>query len=91
MRPRHPGPDANQPAIMEAVRDVPRFEIYDVSSLSEKVCPGDVLVLCKPLNRWQLFEIKMPGGKISDEQQRRDDDGSVPIVYTAVEIIEFFI
>jgi len=91
-RPRHPKPDRAQKQIVQDVRDVPGFEIFDsVSKLTDAQCPGDALVHCIFRQRWQLFEIKTAADSyISPEQQRRHDDGSVPIVRSAVEIIEFF-
>ena len=88
-RPRHPKPDANQGRIGDEIRQVPGFSAWDaISKLSDKDCPGDILVLHRPTGRWGVFEIKVPGGAVSGEQLKWEE--FVPIVYTAENILEWF-
>lgn len=86
MRPRRPHPDANQRAIIAELRVLPFIEVYDISSLSDSVCPGDILVLDKATNRWQPFEIKTRHGRVSYEQIEMSE--YVPIVREVEDVLK---
>ena len=82
--------DANQQEIMDALRDVPWLLVYDISTVPDSQCPGDILVshfgeggYC-----WQPFEIKREGARLSDMQKAHHESGYVPIVHCAEDVLE---
>jgi len=86
-------PDANQPKMIEALRQL-GFEVYNISTLTDKQCPGDILVRGwhAGLERWlwQPFEIKTRHGRTTPEQCERADSGAVPIVREVTHVLEWY-
>ena len=84
MRPRHPKPDANQAQIMSELRDA-GIRCYDISTLPDAKCPGDLLVRAK--GRWWVFEIKDEGGRVSQSQEEMSE--IIPIVHSTEQIFKW--
>ena len=84
-RPRHPRPDANQPAIIAELEQFAFLRVYDISSLPDRVCPGDILVLDTVTGRWQPFEIKTRTGRVSEAQREMAE--FVPLVRCAEDVL----
>ena len=90
-RPRHPRPDANQSAMVEALRQC-GLVVHDVSALG-----GDCLDLfCgDPLSgRWCQVEVKTDSGTLTDGERCYIEryEGQLPIIVArhGVDILRWF-
>ena len=95
-RPRHPRRDSNQRQI---TRDLERcgFDVFDISSLPDAKCPGDILVAGWLADirayAWQPFEIKTEDGELTDRQRRfREEhpEAEIPVVRCAEDVLRWF-
>ena len=94
MRPhRYTHRDRNQSVIVDALRKC-GFEVYDISTVSDSQCPGDILVYAYQFERdayiWQPFEIKRKGAPVSPSQQLAHDSGKIPIANGAEDVLRWY-
>ena len=88
MRPhRYTHRDRNQGQIVRDLRTC-GLEIYDISTLSDSQCPGDILVYAR--GQWQPFEVKTSDGKLSPEQRANVESGKVPVARCAEDVLRHF-
>jgi len=80
--------DENQAQIIAELAQVPGFEVWDVSTLTDAQCPGDILVLDRATVRWGVFEIKTETGRPSKAQREMSD--FVPIVRKTEDVLKWF-
>lgn len=87
--------DANQ-ADLEADLRALGFLVFDISTLPDSRCPGDLLVYGWHgfLGRriWQVFEVKVPGGRLTKDQRefRERYADAVPVVTRAEDVLEWY-
>lgn len=80
--------DENQAQITADLAQIPGFQVWDVSTLSDAQCPGDILVLDRATARWGVFEIKTYTGKAKRAQIEMSE--FVPIVRSAEDVLRWF-
>ena len=87
--------DANQADLAADLRAL-GFLVFDISTLPDARCPGDLLVYGwhGHLERWtwQVFEVKVPGGELTEAQRgfQRERPGAVPVARRAEDVLEWY-
>ncbi len=85
--------DANQATITADLVQL-GFEVWDISTLPDAQCPGDILVRgwhhvlrCKV---YQPFEVKTIGGRLSKRQRELAESGAVPVARQAEDVVGWY-
>jgi len=87
--------DANQAEIKADLEQL-GFLVFDISTLPDSHCPGDLLVRgwhgCIELWIWQPFEIKVPGGRLTKRQREFQEQypSAVPVIERAEDVLEWY-
>ena len=87
--------DANQTRLKADLERL-GFLAFDISTLPDAQCPGDLLVYGWHgfLGRWiwQVFEIKAPGGRLTKAQREFQEQhaDAVPVITRAENVLEWY-
>lgn len=87
--------DENQGKITKELQQL-GFQIFDISPLPDRECPGDILVYGWHgiLRRWmwQSFEVKTRSGKLTPQQREFQEQhpDALPTARTAEDVVEWY-
>ena len=87
--------DANQ-ANLKADLHALGFLVFDISTLPDAQCPGDLLVYgwhgYWQLWTWQVFEVKVPGGRLTKAQREFQEQhaDAMPVITRAEDVLKWY-
>jgi hypothetical protein len=85
--------DANQPALVFGLEQL-GFQVYDISTLPDKQCPGDILVYgwhgALEQWTWQPFEVKTRTGRLSKRQRELAEADAVPVARRVEDVLDWY-
>jgi hypothetical protein len=76
----HTRRDKGQRELLKQLNELPFLRAYDISTVPDSQCPGDILVCDVPRGLWKPYEVKSGSGAAVSGEQRRNA-ALVPIVY----------